>query len=176
MLEPNYHRAEKEVDNKDFIINPTNNVDIKMPYIHLGKKVIQDWIKELTAALVWSLIGFYEPDLKWDESFVWSPGFFQSSGPFLLENAQQIIKGNNKLEQYYNDFTWYDGWSAFPKKYPADIYSFDVSFPKDKELPEADYLAFRHIFYNRTSVWYLWIKNPPQSILKTLTVSLYAER
>jgi len=169
LIEPNFQQAKNEVELRDFLIDPSEDLDIPTPYTHLGETIYW-WIKQLTAALVWSLIGRYEPNIHWDETRVWSPGLVITGEPFTTENAASLLSEHHDLEQYFNKLTWHLGWSAYPKNYPADIYSFDLCFIEDKENWQGMNIGFRHRFYNGISVWYAWLK-VPQEIVDSLLVA-----
>jgi hypothetical protein len=169
LVEPNFHQAKNEVELRDFLINPPDGLDIPIPYTQLGI-IIPGWIRQLTAALVWSLIGRHEPNIAWDEVRVWSPGLVMTSEPITSENAVSLLSKHHDLEQYFNKMPWRLGWSAYPKKYPADIYSFDLCFPEDIENWQGMNVGFRHRFYNGISVWYVWLK-APQEIVNALVVA-----
>jgi hypothetical protein len=82
----------------------------------------------------------------------WSPGFVPTSVAIDPEEAAQFFIQNRELEAQFNSFDWYYGWSAGPREYPTDIYSFDVCFLDNPEEWEGMEVVFRHRFYNRTSV------------------------
>jgi len=171
LAEPKFSQAKNEVELRDFLIDPPEGLDIPLPYTQ-PRANIYGWMRQLSAGLIWSLIGLYNPNIQWDKALVWSPGFVTLAEPITTEKAASLLGEYHDLEKReFDKLSWRSGWSAVPKNYPADIYSFDICFPEDiQDLLEMN-VAFRHRFYNSTSVWYVLFK-APQVIVDVLVASI----
>ena len=165
--EPYFDLAKNDVRFRDFLIDPPDDLDIPLPYLELNTN-IREWFKQLTAALIWSIVGRHDPNLQWDNASVGSLGFVETAGPITFQKAVSIRQKNANLERQFNEMQWYSGWSATPKSYPDDIYSFDLSFSEN--IVEGVNVFFRHRFYYNTSVWYVLFKAPPE-IVDTLVAA-----
>ena len=75
-LEPNFSRAETEVGLRDFLVNPPSGLLNSLPYTKSSVNP-ENWIRQLTAALVWSAIGKYNSRIEWDKANAWSPTRYQ---------------------------------------------------------------------------------------------------
>jgi hypothetical protein len=171
LVEPNIPKAKNEVELRDILIDPPEGLDIQIPYTQPGAN-IYGWMRQLSAALVWSVIGLYEPDIQWDNALAWSPGFLPIAEPITSEKAASLLGDYHDLEKReFDKLSWRPGWSAAPKNYPADIYSFEIGFPKDRQDLLDMNVVFRHRFYNSTSVWYVMFK-APQEIVDVLVTSI----
>ncbi len=167
--EPDFNQAKKEVELRDFLIDPPEGLDIQLPYTKQSRN-IRRWVRQLTAALVWSIIGRYEPKLHWGEALALSSGLVETTEAITSERAVFLLQEQHSAEEQFREMPWKPGWSAVPKKYPADIYSFDLCFPDDTQNFEGMNVVFRHRFYNSTSVWYVLFKATPE-IINALTVA-----
>ena len=163
LIEPSFGQAKNEVHLRSFLLDPSDDINIPVPFTQLGE-IIPQWVKQLTAALLWSVKGQYEPNIKWDESRVWSPEVVSVSKPITTEYAASLLSKHQSLEQYFTGLSWHLGWSAYPRNYPSDIYSFEVCFIEDPENWKGLNLGFRHRFYNGISVWYIWLSAPQETI------------
>jgi hypothetical protein len=136
---------------------------------------IHGWIRQLTAALVWSVTGSYDPNTDWDNSVPWSHGYLPSSGePRTFEDISNEMLKNQDIDQLFKQMKWHDGWSALPRKYPKDIYSFELSFIQNLEPWQGLNVVFRHRFYNSTSVWKILFK-ASQNILASLKQAIESQ-
>lgn len=109
------------------------------------------WIKELTAAVVWDGIKKYDQTINWNNVGAWSPDWIVSDGPTTLEldQAIAIMKELKQMEKHTDVLPWIEGWSAYPKPFPRDVYQFHLHFRENNEI------VFKHRFFNRYS-WYVW--------------------
>jgi hypothetical protein len=161
VLEPNFSQAKNEVSLKKILVNPPSNLDIPFPYTQPSVNP-RDWIRQLTAALVWSVIGKHDARIEWDKSRVWSPGLFPIIEPIDSEKAAELFIKHRDIEGELNALDWHSGWSPKPRNYPMDIYSFDICFLESPQKWEGIDIMFRHRFYNNTSVWFLGITVPAE--------------
>src|SRR5688572_30478530 len=162
LLEPDFQQARNEVGLRDIFADPPEGFGIPLPYMQ-PSAFIPGWIKPLTAALVWSITGSNDPDTDWENSVPWSQGYLPSSGePSSFEEISNKLLKNQDLAQVFEQMKWHDGWSASPRKYPKDIYSFELSFIQNPDRWQGMNLVFRHRFYNSTTVWHIWF-NASQS-------------
>lgn len=165
-LEPNFDQAKDKVWLDNFLINPppelnTQDLDIKVPYLVDDKTTrLHAWMRQLTAGLVWSVIGQRDERILWNDALVWSPNYLRAAQPRdWIKSATSFLEGEG-LETLLKSFFWHSGWSSKPTSYPSDIYSFDICFPSIVEGEENGRIIFRHRFYNGTAVWYVGFSVP----------------
>lgn len=153
ILEPQFEQAKNEVALRDFLINPPPELNVPLPYIRPSIS-IPGWVRQLTAALVWSVTGRNDPYINWDKTWAWSPGLISKSQPIQAKEAAMLFLENRRVEEQLNSFVWRHGWSAKPRGYPSDIYSFEVAFiPSSADLDGME-VVVRHRFHNGSSIWY----------------------
>jgi hypothetical protein len=161
ILEHNFRQANRELTLQRYLIDPPDDLDVELPFFRPTVQ-IQTWAVQLTAALVWSVVGNYDPASRWNDAWSWSPHYVPSTGPKPLEDAAQRALRDmlvrNKIEQLS---TWYSGWSSKPKSYPADIYRFALCFVPKPEEWDGKGVIFKHQFYNST-IWYVWFETSAQ--------------
>lgn len=71
-LKPNFGRAAKHVSDKSFLSDP--ELDFKIPAINFD---FSGWIRQLTAALIWSGTGQFDDSIKWNEAYVFNEFYLQ---------------------------------------------------------------------------------------------------
>jgi hypothetical protein len=111
-----------------------------------GVKRAFPWVRQITAGLVYSATQQYDPNMDWLMARVWSPSYYESSGPLSFAQASTLSLTYHIWETRYQRFRWFHGWSAKPVPYPYAIYHFDVQFRDDG-------IAFRHVFYQHFVVY-----------------------
>lgn len=161
LLQPEFAQAKNEVSLRHLLIDPPEGLNIPLPYTTPGVN-IRAWMRQLTAALLWSLFGKHEAALEWEESWAWSPGFMPISEPVTARQAASFLSDTRNIELELEGLTWRSGWSSSPRELPADIYSFDVCFLEHPEDWDGKEIVFRHKFYNRTSTWYVGFAAPQE--------------
>jgi hypothetical protein len=155
----------REVTLRPWVSDPLGNLDTPLSHIDaLGK--VRAWMRQLTAALVWSVVGEYDPEIKWDEAIVWSPEFAPDTGLLSIEEAGIQLERLQSIKANVNGLAvqWWPGWSSYPREYPRDIYRFELSFlPSQYLLIDGSKLEilFRHWFYGQFS-WYVWFTTSQQ--------------
>lgn len=109
---------------------------------------VKKWMRHLTAALVWDGIGYFEYKINWSKTDVWSPHFIESSDgkPFKIRELAPIFLKKLWIQSELENLHWENGWSAHPRPYPSDIFSFQICF-----LPYC-----RIMFRYRLYVSYVW--------------------
>ena len=113
------------------------------------------WMRQLTAALVWSATGYYDREINWNKASVFSAQHSPESEPKTEEEAVELYIKNASIENTYNTlFTWSSGWSSYPNSYPPGIYNFQVSFLPDPSEWHGKEVIFRHQFYRQYN-WYV---------------------
>ena len=158
-VESQFGQAKREVtlrpllkDTLGVLRVPLKESDWQLPYI-APRVQPRAWIRQLTAALVWSAIGEHDPTINWDAAWAWSPDFFPGNVSVEVTEAARTILEHRHIQETLDVLPWSCGWSSIPR-YPEDIYSFDVVFLDDPQQWPDKRAAFRHRFYNGTSTWY----------------------
>jgi hypothetical protein len=149
-LKPNFAQANREVKDNSLLIDP--ELDFKIPAIGVS---VDGWIRQLSAALVWSVSGEFDSTIKWDEALVWNSFYLRTSRPMeLLDIGWQVVM-NQAAERSIERFDWKGGWSAYPRMYPSNIYNLSICFSPTLVQVIENEVAFRHQFYNCLN-WYIW--------------------
>ena len=161
-VEPYFSQAKNEVQLQNLLVDPPSNKDFNLPYVKPHTK-IHAWLRQLTAAMIWSKIGKNDSYFNWDQAWVWSPGYIQISGPILREEAVQRFIQNRGIESNMNTLNWQSGWTAIPRGYPKDIYSFELCFLDCPEEWDGMNIIFKHHFYNGISIWYTCFMVSPET-------------
>jgi hypothetical protein len=139
--------------------DPLGVMDVPLSHIDETKKV-KDWMRQLTAALTWSVQGNYDPSVNWDQAIVWSPEYAVDIGQLDIEQAGLKLKKHRSIKSEVDRISvyWWPGWTSYPRGYPPDIYHFHVSLLPSQYLLEngsKSEVIFRHCFYGQ-SQWYVW--------------------
>lgn len=154
LLSPNYRQANNFLALRPYLIDPPEGLDVALPYLEPDVQPLI-WIKQLTAAIVWSATGYYDPEIDWSKAQAWSPHFVRVNDPIstdqALEKAIQNISAESTID---NNFTWWRGWSAKPRAYPSDIFHFQLSFVPHPTDWDGKQVIFKHVFYDSVK-WYV---------------------
>jgi len=149
-LRPNFSQANAEISDQSFLID--SELDLKIPAINFD---YAEWIRQLSAALIWSVAGYFDPYVKWNEAFVWNPLYLQGPDRRELLNVLSDLWLNQISEWNIENFDWKNGWSAFPRSYPSELYNFSVCFSPTLVQEIENEVAFRHQFYGCLN-FYIW--------------------
>ncbi len=156
----------REVTLKPLVHDPLGELDVQLPHID-ETKILHDWMRQLTAALVWSVSGEYDPSIHWEDALVWSPDYVPDESipdPGIIDirdtNSVSIFEESMAKKSNVDQFCdpWWSGWSSFPRRYPRDIYYFDVCLSPSQEFANSEDgidIVFRHRFYGQYS-WYVF--------------------
>jgi hypothetical protein len=147
-----------EVTLQPLVRDPLGNLDTSFSHIDETAKV-KNWMRQLTGALVWSVLGNYDSSINWDEAIVWSPTYRVDTGLLDIQQAGLELGKLRSIESDLNRISihWWAGWSSYPNGYPCDIYRFDVSLLPSQYLLQNDSrpeLIFQHHFYGKFP-WYV---------------------
>lgn len=121
---------------------------------------IKGWVRQLTAALLYDAIQSIDSTIKWNEAISWSPDWVEASDPTAVtfeETVSTLIK-KQITQLQLEQFSWANGWSAYPRPYPTSIYCFQIHF-------ESNEIIFKHKFYNRYN-WYVWLPATQETMSK----------
>jgi len=154
--EPKLGNAD-EVSLRSWLNDPQGELGSSLAYLD-GSIDIKVWMRQLTAALVWSATGNFDESIEWDNARVSSPEFIQSEGGLEIEQARLELQRSRvaKAEITKAILSWWRGWSAYPRSYPFDIYHFEIGFSSQDFLQEnsESEIIFKHSFYRHYS-WYV---------------------
>lgn len=123
----------------------------KLAYLPPDVKM-HDWIRQLTAALVYSATKTYNNSIIWDKIKVKSPDWIYTKGPETVneDDAVPYFEEMRKNKNLMSNLSWKLGWSASPRPYPGSIYKFFVHLSSNE-------IIMHHIFYERFN-WYAWMQ------------------
>ena len=156
-----------EVNSHDMQWDPTGTLHGRLVHIDQTDRV-HGWMRQLTAAIVWSALGGFDKDCKWDQAVVWSPEYLEAEPALasLLTTGDKLLElQDRKASLLSRSLHWWRGWSASPRPYPPDIYRFEISFAPSEDLKAGgdDYdVMFRHWFYGQFS-WYVYFETSPNT-------------
>lgn len=163
LARPSFERAKRKALNIPLLKDAPEGVADLPNVSYLQPSVnVKEWLKQLTAALVYNALQRWDSTLKWDEAAVWSPHCIGSadSSSLFLKDVLSVIKEKRALKKRLKELSWIPGWSACPRPYPAVIYRFSLHF----RLGE---VVFHHVFYNQLS-WHVWLDEVEESTLTTI--------
>jgi hypothetical protein len=123
---------------------------IKLPnvgHLKLSTGDVYDWVRQITAGLVYDATKKHDPSVRWDQSVIHSPNWVPADRESLeFQEGLDSLADKAEKTQYWDELEWKNGWSAYPRPYPSDIYRFYVFF--------ANPILFKHVFYN-SYTWYV---------------------
>ncbi|HSH02050.1 MAG TPA: hypothetical protein VLL52_05975 [Anaerolineae bacterium] len=154
---PNFGQDKALVTLQAFVLDASPDLGYPLPYFN-NQNELKHWVRQLTAALTWSVIGQYEPAISWDNVIVWSPQFIPTDTALSQEEAINRILEKKRLKENLDDIDWLQGWSPHPP-WPQDIYRLGVTFLPVEDTDEEIAVIFHHTFYNSLN-WYVWVDMP----------------
>jgi hypothetical protein len=134
----------------------------KFPKVAHLQGRIDNWIKHLTAVLVWDAIKRYDDSIDWSKAFVRSPNWlpFDLPEPPDVEKVIEKASAAQEIDNMESKIDWLVGWSAFPRSYPPEIYQFYFVDAKQNDL------FFKHRFYESYNIFVLFSAN--EKIIKAV--------
>ena len=129
-----------------------------LAYLTPNVKMI-DWIRQLTAAIIYSGTQRYDSTIDWKKIRVESPEWIYTKGPETVEvkEALSYFARMDAKKKLMVKLIWKDGWSAYPRPYPAAIYRFCLHFSTCE-------IIMNHMLYSHYN-WYAWIPASKQLII-----------
>ena len=133
-------------------IKNVNKIEGQPSLTHFDSSIkTEDWMKQLTAALVYDAIKKYDSENKFDEAIVFCPTWISGGQTIELEHIIETLKIQNLQEDSLRKLNWEIGWSSGKKDYPTGIYNFKLCFDFVEDI------VFRHQFFD-SLVWYVGVK------------------
>lgn len=139
--------------------NRTKRTTRKAPIISGGPEFsyttanVVEWMRQLTAGLVYDALQHFDPNIPWEKAQSFSPSYIEgnSSTPTLekLEQAEKKIEIANSL----NTMKWLNSWAPKTRPWPSDLYSFEFCMAPDT-------IWFKHNFYESYQ-WYVGFSHTP---------------
>lgn len=141
-----FEKTKNTAQLKPFFKNPSKTVS-NLPDVAYITFSTDDWIRQVTAGLVYNATQKYDPFIRWEEAVIHSPNWFLGKQEgFEEEVGLEYITEMTQRSESWENIQWWAGWSAHPIPYPEAIYRFYVSFAKP--------ILFKHVFYN-SFTWYV---------------------
>jgi hypothetical protein len=135
---------------RPFFKNPTGDL-ANLPPVSQIDYPTNDWIKQITAGLVFDATQKYDSAINWDTAVIHSTAWYIGDpNGFEEQEGIELIHKAYEIAESWEDKNWLDGWSSQPKPYPPTIYRFYVAFGFDKPVS----VCFKHVFYNSLT-WYI---------------------
>ena len=107
-----------------------------------------NWIKNLTAAIIYDGVQYFDSSIDWRNIENWSAEYINSKSVRSSNEKLNLLKNYKEMKDWFEDKYWIDGWSAYPRKYPKNIYSFCLCIENNE-------VTIKHNFYNSYN-WYCW--------------------
>jgi hypothetical protein len=149
-LEPNFNQANREVFDRSLLNDP--ELDFEIPAVNVS---VFDWMRQLSAALVWSVVGDFDPSINWSQAFVWNSLYLQPTAPMSVFDAGLKVLTNQLTENQILGCAWEPGWSSRPRSNPPEVFRFRVCFSPPFEQIKGREVALHFQFYYCLN-WYAW--------------------
>jgi len=146
------------------IKDPPTNLQALPKIAYLTKEnEIHNWIRQLSAAVVFDATKRYNPSIFWSKLQIFSPNWVpaESAQGIDLDQAIEILQTKQLFNMELEKLSWLDGWSAHPRPYPNKIYRLLFHFGDENFI-------LCHIFCNRF-YWYIWL--PANEELKNILIN-----
>jgi len=143
---------------RQFLQDSPAELDFDLPYIR-STQSMTDWIRHITAGLVWAKLGKYHPAIQWDSSYVRSPNFVEASSSVSKDKAFEFASQWQMLRPKIEALPWRSGWLASPAGYPPEIYQYSHALLETSEDSTISEMAFRHQFLGNLT-WFHLIEVP----------------
>jgi hypothetical protein len=136
-----FERTKNRVLKKPFLDEMPDEIK-HLPDVGFLKAPIKlyDWIKKLTAGIVYDGIGHHDPSIDWDKIDCWSTEYYDSKLATNQKAKLDLLLKYDEFRKWFDSKNWIKGWSAYPRQYPADIYSFYFCF-------DFEDITIKHCFY-----------------------------
>lgn len=161
---PSFVRAKRKALSTPLLSDPPEDIaDLPDVSYVTPSTNIRAWVRQLTAALVYDAVKTLDRTIKWDEVITWSPDWIETDdpSPVPFNRVISVLQKKGAVRARLEQMEWLDGWSAYPRKYPSNIYAFQLHF-------EPDEVVFWHRFYNRYN-WYAWFSASQETLGKLAT-------
>jgi len=143
-------------------VSNINKFTNQPPLTHVASQVqMENWIRQLTAAIIYNAIRRYDPGNGFDQAIVFSPNWVSGKPTKKGLEIAQILKIQQRQEESLKQNNWQSGWASGGRNYPAGIYYFEVTFEYSEEV------VFRHHFFD-SLLWYVAVRISEQSRNKIL--------
>lgn len=137
------------VKNSTFAAPLITDAPKPMPNLGYSKSDLKQWIRQVTAAILFSATQTFDPSIEWANATIWSPNWLSSPTPTPITTAQYLEQfefSDISIKPIFENREWAQGWSARPRPYPKDIFRFYLNLER--------HIFFKHVFYNRYT-WYI---------------------
>lgn len=118
---------------------------------------IPNWMRQLTAGLVYDALQHCDTSIRWDKATVLSLHYFEGPISTHLNEWSDQVEKKLPIIKSLESKQWQNGWSATPHAYPTDIYFFEFCI-----TPNTTW--FKHIFY-KSYEFYVAFSNTPKTSL-----------
>lgn len=119
-----------------------NNIDYNFTVLSPDVK-LDDWIKKLSAGLIWYKTRFFDHDNRFDDSIVIEKNSYPNyETPKDLLFFEKEYKKKIELISIIEKGKWINGWNDKKNTYPVTIYTFYYKFIGKK-------LIIKYVFYQQ---------------------------
>jgi len=86
---------------RPLLANP--ELDFNIPKLNIS---VFDWIRQLSAAMVWRVTGEFDSSIDWSQADVWNSLHLQNSSPWQVIDLAWHAIINQASEQVIESFDW----------------------------------------------------------------------
>jgi hypothetical protein len=147
---PAFERVKRNLIRMPFLADPPNIFKDLPDLAYLSSNMkFWDWIRQLSAGIVYDAVGINGMGINWSKVKPWSAEWHGSDEPISFEYslALKLLERNRNIKSPLESLSWQNGWSAKPRAYPEVIYSFQLHFQ------DAHNVILRHVFYRRFMIY-----------------------
>lgn len=152
-----FGQAKRDISLRPLLSNISEDLNYEMAYLYETKerKIIIPWMRQLTAGLVWSVMGEWILENDFKNAWVYSPDFFSGPTPLQpIEFLHKVVK-NQSSKFFFDSLVWKTGWPSGNNNYPSEIFFFELSFIDNTEQWDGRNVIFKYRFYS-IMTWYVW--------------------
>ena len=139
-----------QVKNSVKLVEFSSDTTFTLPHIS-EEHDIDKWIKEISAGIIWSTIGYYEAKIKFDNATVIKNNFVDNSiDKFDINKAKKQMDDNAYKMTILESQCWENGWVLRKPGYPLHLYRYLYSINFSERV-----FMLKHIFYDNYLYYYL---------------------
>jgi hypothetical protein len=121
---------------KGYVLNKNGDASKSISHVKISQSDMEQWVRQITAALVCKAIKRYEPSINWSEAAIQTP-LMPSSTPDIPEGIFSASKSDYEhLVTLGEKLVWRRGWcsNGLHANYPLYLYYLDVNINDDSVI------------------------------------------
>jgi hypothetical protein len=140
IVKPHFEQAKNKLSERTLYKRKNKNYD----FVVLDPKVdLSDWIRKLSAGLIWYKTKFYDKNNQFDNSIVFEKNSYPTyETPQDLSIYERNYMRKIEIAKKYEDGNWINGWNDKKNTYPETIYFFCYRLDGER-------IIIKHKFYQQ---------------------------